>query len=228
MICYPSPDLSLETILSRSSTYNPFGLVFALTCTVTVGPYIDRCVPFQMIFLHFHSVAIGAVLYRFPLTWGQNKLSWMLLRAGVMILALVCAVLGLCAVFDFHNSKAIPNLYSLDCYLHQSTHSSPLRFSICATANTQIKMALSYNNCELILGHILLLKSAHVWMGDSILILSISYANLPPEAFVANSLGVFIVAFGLVVLKFLSNQKWKRPEPTSEDMSYRVSATNLM
>lgn len=72
-------------------------------------------------FLNVRSVAIGAVLYRFPLTWGQNKLPWMLLRAGVMILALVCAVLGLCAVFDFHNSKAIPNLYSLDCYLHQST-----------------------------------------------------------------------------------------------------------
>ncbi|CDQ61311.1 unnamed protein product [Oncorhynchus mykiss] len=94
-----------------------------------------------------------------------------------------------------------------------------------------------------------LLKRAHVWMGDSILILRIGsyisginqklflalttdlylpYANLPPEALVANSLGVLIVAFGLAVLKMFSNQKWKRPEPTSEDMSYRVSATNLM
>ncbi|XP_038854307.1 hematopoietic death receptor [Salvelinus namaycush] len=64
------------------------------------------------------SCSIGAVLYRFPLTWGQNKLPWMLRHAGVMLLALVCSVLGLCAVFDFHNSKDIPNLYSLDCYLH--------------------------------------------------------------------------------------------------------------
>ena len=46
----PSPDLCLDIILSRSSTDNSFDLmaviVFALTCTV--GPYIDRCVPFQI------------------------------------------------------------------------------------------------------------------------------------------------------------------------------------
>uniref|UniRef100_A0A8C8HXX3 Uncharacterized protein n=1 Tax=Oncorhynchus tshawytscha TaxID=74940 RepID=A0A8C8HXX3_ONCTS len=123
--------------------------------------------PGQVSFFHFCSVAIGA-----------NELPWMLLHAGVMILALVCSVLGLCA----------------NCY------------------------AIFYG----------------LWMGDSILILRIvscisginqklflPYANLPPEALVANSLRVLIVAFGLAVLKMLSNQKWKRPEPTSEDMSYR-------
>jgi hypothetical protein len=37
---YPSPDLCLDTILSRSSTdkfLQPHGLVFALTCTVNCG-----------------------------------------------------------------------------------------------------------------------------------------------------------------------------------------------
>lgn len=55
----------------------------------------------------------GAVLYRVPLTWGQNKLPWKLLHAALMLLALVLSVLGLCAVFDFHNANQIQNLYSL-------------------------------------------------------------------------------------------------------------------
>ncbi|XP_071208685.1 lysosomal membrane ascorbate-dependent ferrireductase CYB561A3 isoform X1 [Salvelinus alpinus] len=177
----------------------------------------------------------GAVLYRIPLTWGQNKLPWKLLHAGVMLLALLCSILGLCAVFDFHNTNNTPNLYSLHSWI-----------GICTTAlfTTQWVMGLA--------GFLLpcspmsfrkLLKPAHVWMGGCILILSIvscisgineklffalkgttngtmPYGKLPPEALVANSLGVLIVAFGLVVLKILSNQKWQRPEPRSEDLGY--------
>jgi hypothetical protein len=51
-ICwYPSLDLCLDTILSRSSTDNSFDLItwFLLWHALsTVGPYIDRCVPFQI------------------------------------------------------------------------------------------------------------------------------------------------------------------------------------
>ncbi|CAB1322190.1 unnamed protein product [Coregonus sp. 'balchen'] len=151
----------------------------------------------------------GAVLYRVPLTWGQNKLPWKLLHAGVMLLALLCSVLGLCAVFDFHNANNTPNLYSLHSWI-----------GICTTAlfTTQWVMGLA--------GFLLpcspmsfrkLLKPAHVkgtTNGTK------PYGNLPPEALVANSLGVLIVAFGLVVLKILSNQNWQRPEPRSEDLGY--------
>ena len=49
---YPSPDLCLNIILSRSSTDNSFDLMawsFLWHALSTVGPYIDRCVPFQSI-----------------------------------------------------------------------------------------------------------------------------------------------------------------------------------
>ena len=49
MFWYPSPDLCLDKILSRSSTDNFFDLrVWFLLwhALSTVGPYIDRCVPF--------------------------------------------------------------------------------------------------------------------------------------------------------------------------------------
>lgn len=88
------------------------------------------------------------------------------------------------------------------------------------------------------------LKPVHMWLGASILTLSVAacisginenlifalkgtdnvtqpYSSLPPEAVFANSLGVLIVLFGLVVLRILSNRNWERPEPGSQDVVYR-------
>jgi hypothetical protein len=51
MFSFPSPDLCLNTILSWSSTDNSFDLMawFLLWHALsTLGPYIDRCVPFQI------------------------------------------------------------------------------------------------------------------------------------------------------------------------------------
>uniref|UniRef100_UPI0037E858B4 lysosomal membrane ascorbate-dependent ferrireductase CYB561A3 isoform X1 n=2 Tax=Semicossyphus pulcher TaxID=241346 RepID=UPI0037E858B4 len=173
----------------------------------------------------------GAVLYRVPLTWGQNKLPWKLLHATLMLLALVLAIIGLCAVFDFHNAKHIANLYSLHSWI-----------GIAATALFAIQWVVG------IAGFLLpcsptslrkLLKPVHVWMGGSILILSIAacisgineklffvltenqtYAKLPTEALLGNSLGVLIIAFGLVVLKIVSNPEWQRPDSRPEDIDY--------
>ncbi|XP_070760046.1 lysosomal membrane ascorbate-dependent ferrireductase CYB561A3 isoform X3 [Enoplosus armatus] len=177
----------------------------------------------------------GAVLYRVPLTWGQNKLPWKLLHAALMLLALVLSIVGLCAVFDFHNAKNIPNLYSLHSWI-----------GLTATALFAIQWVVG------VAGFLLpcsptslrrLLKPVHVWMGGSILTLSIAscisgineklffalkgndsgtqpYANLPSEALIGNSLGVLIVAFGLVVLKILSNHNWQRPDSRPGDVAY--------
>ncbi|XP_008275175.1 lysosomal membrane ascorbate-dependent ferrireductase CYB561A3 isoform X2 [Stegastes partitus] len=177
----------------------------------------------------------GAVLYRVPLTWGQNKLPWKLLHAALMLLALILSIVGLCAVFDFHNANKTPNLYSLHSWI-----------GIAATALFAIQwvagLAVFLLPCSPISLRILL-KPVHVWMGGSILSLSIAacisgineklffvlkgntngtlpYNALPPEAVLANSLGVLIVAFGMVVFLILSNHKWQRPDSRPEDMAY--------
>ncbi|XP_023253362.1 cytochrome b ascorbate-dependent protein 3-like isoform X3 [Seriola lalandi dorsalis] len=178
---------------------------------------------------------IGAVLYRIPLTWGQNKLPWKLLHAALMLIALVLSIVGLCAVFDFHNANNIPNLYSLHSWI-----------GIAATALFAIQWVVGVAGFLLPCSPISLrklLKPVHVWMGGSILWLSIAacisgineklffvlkgtangtqpYSKLPPEALLGNSLGVLIVAFGLVVLKILSNHNWQRPDSRPEDLAY--------
>lgn len=52
------------------------------------------------------------------------------------------------------------------------------------------------------------------------------YSQLPTEALLANSLGVLIIAFGLVVLKILSTREWQKPESQPADVTYTVSSTS--
>lgn len=173
----------------------------------------------------------GAVLYRIPATWSQNKSTWKLLHASFMLLAFVLSVIGLCAVFDFHNARKIPNLYSIHSWI-----------GIAAVALFAVQWVAGLTGFLLPCSPIslrVLLKPIHVWMGAGILVLSIAacisgineklffvltgnltYSTLPPEALLGNSLGVLLTAFGLVVLKILSNQEWARPEATREDVSY--------
>lgn len=49
-----------------------------------------------------------------------------------------------------------------------------------------------------------------------------AYSGLPPEAVFANSLGVLLVAFALLVLLVLSNRRWRRPEAAPEEAAYAV------
>lgn len=176
----------------------------------------------------------GAVLYRIPLTWGQNKLPWKLLHAALMLLALVLSIVGLCAVFDFHNANHTANLYSLHSWI-----------GIAAVALFAVQWVGGMAGFLLPCSPVSLrklLKPIHVWMGGSILALSIAacisgineklffvlkgangtkpYSALPHEALLGNSLGVLIVAFGLVVLKILSTREWQRPDSRPEDMAY--------
>ncbi|XP_033828780.1 lysosomal membrane ascorbate-dependent ferrireductase CYB561A3 isoform X1 [Periophthalmus magnuspinnatus] len=176
----------------------------------------------------------ASVVYRVPLTWGRSKLPWKLLHSGLMLLALLLSVVGLCAVFDVHNKNNIPNLYSLHSWVGLS---AVLLFAVQWVAG----FAGFLLPCSPV-SFRKLLKPLHVWLGGSILSLSIAacvsgineklifvlkgdnhtqpYSKLPPEALFANSLGVVIVAFGLVVLRILSNKKWQRPDPQAQDAAY--------
>ncbi|KAM6930246.1 lysosomal membrane ascorbate-dependent ferrireductase CYB561A3 [Xenentodon cancila] len=173
----------------------------------------------------------GAVLYRIPLTWGQNKLPWKLLHAALMLLALILSIVGLSAVFEVHNADHRPNLYSLHSWI-----------GIAAVALFALQWVVGMAGFLLPWSPISLrklLKPAHVWLGGSIMLLSVaacisgineklffvlsgakSYSDLPPEAVLGNTLGVLVLAFGLVVFKILSNTEWQRPDSRPEDMAY--------
>ncbi|XP_053267365.1 lysosomal membrane ascorbate-dependent ferrireductase CYB561A3 [Pleuronectes platessa] len=171
----------------------------------------------------------AAVVYRLPFTWKQNKRTWKLVHAGLMLLGLLLSVLGLCAVFDYHKGANIPDLYSLHSWVGISTVAVFAFQWILGLAGFFFPCSPLWFRSSL--------KPVHVWLGKSILILSLiscisgitekllftlngssvePYSSLPVQAKFANSLGLLLVAFGLVVFGILSNNKWQRPETDRE------------
>ncbi|XP_069757618.1 lysosomal membrane ascorbate-dependent ferrireductase CYB561A3-like isoform X2 [Narcine bancroftii] len=167
------------------------------------------------------------LVYRLPFTWSSSKMILKLVHATLNLAALTLAVFGLLAAFGFHNKMHIPNLYSihswvgfaavilfslqwllgflsflLSCVPHwlraayKDVHEF---FGICILAMT-IAACLSGINEKLIF----VLNSANS---------SIPYMKLPPEAYVANVLGVILLCFFLTVAWMLYKREWKRPTP---------------
>ncbi|XP_023415458.1 lysosomal membrane ascorbate-dependent ferrireductase CYB561A3 isoform X2 [Loxodonta africana] len=167
----------------------------------------------------------ASLVYRLPQSWVGPKLPWKVLHAALHLMAFVLTVLGLVAVFKFHNQKHINNLYSLHSWLGITT--------------------VFLFACQWFLGFAIfllpwaalwlrnLLKPIHVFFGAFIFSLAIAsvvsgineklffslknsskpYSSLPSEAVFANSTGMLVVAFGLLVLYILLASSWKRPEP---------------
>ncbi|XP_054468999.1 lysosomal membrane ascorbate-dependent ferrireductase CYB561A3-like [Anoplopoma fimbria] len=173
----------------------------------------------------------AVLVFRMPFTWKQKKNTWKLVHAGLMLLALLLSVLGLCAVFDYHRSLQIPDMYSLHSWV-----------GICTVIMFAFQWVLGLAGFLLPCSPLPFrsnLKPVHIWMGKAILILSLTscisgitenlffsldgvsgepYSSLPAEAKFANSLGILIVAFVLVVFGILSKNSWQRPESENESI----------
>ncbi|XP_007497680.1 lysosomal membrane ascorbate-dependent ferrireductase CYB561A3 isoform X1 [Monodelphis domestica] len=167
----------------------------------------------------------ASLVYRLPQAWLGPKLPWKLLHAALHLAAFVLAVLGLVAVFDFHRHNHIAHLYSLHSWL-----------GIAAVALFACQWFLGFAIFLLPWASLWLrsvLKPLHVFLGATILSLSTAsvisgineklffslknatapYSSLPPEARFANSTGMLVVIFGVLVLYVLLASSWKRPEP---------------
>lgn len=59
----------------------------------------------------------ASLVYRLPQSWVGPRLPWKLLHAALHLMAFILTVVGLVAVFTFHNHGRIANLYSLHSWL---------------------------------------------------------------------------------------------------------------
>lgn len=167
----------------------------------------------------------ASLVYRLPWSWVGPKLPWKGLHAALHLLAFVFTVLGLVAVFQFHSHSKIAHLYSLHSWLGLTT----VILFACQWFLGFVIFLLPWASLWLRS----LLKPVHVFFGSCILSLSIAsvisgineklffvlknatrpYSSLPGEAVFANTTGILVVAFCLLVLYVLLASSWKRPEP---------------
>lgn len=174
--------------------------------------YHPVCMVLSMVFISSE----GMIIYR---VFSQdNKMMVKLLHMFIQIVAFIVAVMGLKAVFDFHNHNNIPNVYSLHSWLGIAVavlFTSQWVFGFSAFLFPKFPDGL----------RALYLK-IHVFFGMAIFLLAIAtcltgitekaffsvpnYKDLPAQAIVINMLGVMLVLHGGLTYFIVTNEKYKQ------------------
>ncbi|XP_064256179.1 transmembrane ascorbate-dependent reductase CYB561 [Passer domesticus] len=232
---------------SGLSAYVAVSQLLGLTLLATTGAWLGRyrggvawhsplqfnahplCMVLGMVFLQGDALLVYRVFRH------EAKRSTKALHALLHGLALVIALVGIIAVFESHRAKGIPDMYSLH--------------SWCGMATFVLYLLQWLLGCGFFLfpGASFSLrgwyKPQHIFFGITLFILSItscllgitemllfnisdSYSHFVPEGILANTLGVLLVAFGLVVGYVLTREEWKRP-PLAEEMALSMDFKTL-
>ncbi|NXC34278.1 CYBR1 reductase, partial [Campylorhamphus procurvoides] len=164
---------------------------------------------------------IAIIVYRLPWTWKCSKLLMKFIHAGLNTIAMILVIVSMVAVFEYHNAKNIPNMYSLHSWI-----------GLAAVIFYSLQLFLGFAVFLLPFAPVYLravLMPIHVYSGLTIfatviatalmgitekLIFSLrnpAYSASPPEATLVNCLGLLLVVFGSLILWMASRPHWKRP-----------------
>ncbi|XP_050772672.1 plasma membrane ascorbate-dependent reductase CYBRD1 isoform X3 [Gopherus flavomarginatus] len=172
-------------------------------------------------FIFIQGIAI--IVYRLPWTWKCSKLLIKFIHAGLNTIAMILAIVSLVAVFDFHNVKNIPNMYSLHSWIGLTavifyTLQLVLGFAVFLLPFAPVSLRASLMPIHIYSGLLIFATViATALMGfTEKLIFSLkppapAYSTFPPEAIFVNTLGLLIVIFGALVLWMATRPHWKRP-----------------
>ncbi|XP_075299710.1 transmembrane ascorbate-dependent reductase CYB561 [Opisthocomus hoazin] len=187
------------------------------------------CMLLGMVFLQGDALLVYRVFRR------EAKRSTKTLHALLHGLALAVALVGVVAVFEVHGAKGIPHMYSLHSWCGMAAFVLYLLqwllgcgFFLLPSASSSLRRQY---------------KPHHVFFGVALFALSIavcllgitemllfnirdSYSRFVPEGVLANTLGVLLVAFGLVVGYVLTRDDWKRP-PLAEELALSMDFKTL-
>nr|XP_055071950.1 plasma membrane ascorbate-dependent reductase CYBRD1 [Misgurnus anguillicaudatus] len=185
--------------------------------------------PLLMVIGFIFLQGIAIVVYRLPWTWKCSKQMMKLIHAGLHVLAFILAVISVVAVFDFHNAKDIPNMYSLHSWLGlAAVIFYPVQI-VMGIAVYLIPVSPAYVRAALMPVHIYsglfifttVIATALMGITEKLIfaLKSPGYKDSPPEAVLVNVLGLLIAAFGGLVLWIATRPSWKRPsEPITQTL----------
>ncbi|XP_069472298.1 plasma membrane ascorbate-dependent reductase CYBRD1 isoform X1 [Ambystoma mexicanum] len=184
-------------------------------------------------FIFIQGIAI--TVYRLPWTWNCSKLLMKFIHAGLHCIALILVVVSVVAVFDFHNAKNIPNMYSLHSWVGLTLvilYAMQILFGFLVYLLPFAPVSLRTSLMPLhtfsgifIFGAVI----ATALMGfTEKLIFALknpSYSTSPPEAIFVNTLGILILLFGGFVLWMVTRPQWKRPQELISKFQPSTGAT---
>nr|XP_023661425.1 cytochrome b reductase 1 [Paramormyrops kingsleyae] len=170
-------------------------------------------------FIYIQGIAI--VVYRLPWTWRCSKLMMKFIHAGLHSLAFILVVIALVAVFDFHNEKRIPNMYSLHSWVGLAAvvlYALQLVLGLCVylIPVTPLYLRAAFMPLHIYSGLFIFSSAiATSLMGiTEKLIFGLKdpkYSDSPAEATFVNVLGVLLTLFGALILWLTTHPSWKRP-----------------
>ncbi|XP_071528251.1 transmembrane ascorbate-dependent reductase CYB561-like isoform X1 [Panulirus ornatus] len=177
--------------------------------------------PFLMVLGMVFLYANGALIYRGFRFEKKKKLKilHMVMQLGAFILSIV----GLVAVFDFHNRSDIPNMYSLHSWIGLSTvilfacqWLAGLLTFLFPGLRPSVRAAYlpvhQFFGLFIFVGAVV---SCLLGLTEKIIFVKIGYSSLPPEGILVNVIGMVLVIFGGLVVYLTSNPKFRRQ--TTED-----------
>ncbi|RMC18554.1 hypothetical protein DUI87_04446 [Hirundo rustica rustica] len=161
------------------------------------------------------------IVYRLPWTWKCSKRLMKFIHAGLNTIAMILAIVSVVAVFDFHNAKNIPNMYSLHSWIGLTAVIFYCLQLFLGFAVFLLPFAPAHLRAALMPIHVFsgltifatVIATALMGITEK-LIFSLknpSYSESPPEATLVNCLGLLIVVFGSLILWMASRPHWKRP-----------------
>ncbi|XP_043562023.1 lysosomal membrane ascorbate-dependent ferrireductase CYB561A3-like isoform X1 [Chiloscyllium plagiosum] len=165
------------------------------------------------------------LVYRLPFTQSRSKLLVKLVHATLNLGAFSLAIIGLVAAFGFHNKMHIPNLYSIHSWVGFAAiilfgFQWLLGFLAFLLPCTPLWLRAAYKDLHAFFGLCILVMAIAASLSGIneklIFVLNApnstsSYKNLPPEACLANVLGVILLCFSMTVAWMLLKRDWQRP-----------------
>ncbi|KAM9803472.1 plasma membrane ascorbate-dependent reductase CYBRD1 [Syngnathus typhle] len=168
---------------------------------------------------------LAIIVYRLPWSWKYSKLTMKFIHASLNLVAFVSAVVATVAVFDFHNTSKIPNMYSLHSWVGLGAVilyglQLVLGVGLYLIPFSPISWRAAFMPVHVYCGLFLFTSVIAVaLMGiTEKLIFGLSnpkYKDSPPEAVFVNILGLFLVIFGALILWIATRSSWKRPSEHS-------------
>ncbi|XP_031148374.1 cytochrome b561 isoform X1 [Sander lucioperca] len=187
------------------------------------------CMVLGLVFLQGDAILVYRVFRH------EAKRNVKVLHGIIHLLALIISIVGIVAVFDFHRASKTPDMYTLHSWCGMATlllfiiqWVMGLLFFLFPVASSWLRA--SYLPIHVFCGLVLLVMA----IGSSLLgiteklLFSImpTYSQFAPEGVLANTLGILLVGFGVLLGYLITKEEFRRP-PNPEEEALSVHFKTL-